>query len=652
MRDRDILLTGEKWTLAVNVALDDYVDLIKGMRIILAQIQRNIEIHQSPSSKVLDIHWKEISRLNKITDELETDLMSVSKLLSEEVPTGSGKIRRTRRGLINVFGYGLKYLFGTADAKDVKRLNAVCDNLQSFQEKVIHTTEQQMTYLHTLDESTKANAKATLDLAKALRNSIQNISLGLGRVEADLFDVRFALEKQTRYSTAIREIELFMMEMKFSLIQLQESLDLTSVGKLSSTLINPYNLSGLLQQVSLHLPKGTSMLTGLSIEDMYIYYAVATVHATATSRSIRLFIDLPLRAADRSFTLYQTHSLPFFHKGINQFIMIDEPFMYLAVADDRQFFTILTTEMLAKCTTDFYTICPSNMVLRKSSKENCLIALFTGKTEVAMRKCKRTLLKEFEPIWIRSPDAKYWVYSLEKSTHITLKCRPLGGSPLDEDETTDIWLSGNGVLLNTSTCYIYAENFKLLPHSLGRTVAGLNKTHIVLPSIETLLKPHEQELLQNYLNSSVHLKEIDDVMKEIISNKDRAELDTTSVLENLRQAEPAPDTQIYWIIGMSICIIIIIISSCCYHRQSILDCGRVLLWKAVRQRPIPQPRRSPKATAGVSSEYASTIDTVLPLNVIAAEARGDERGEEADIELKQEDRPLTPFVHRGRLPVV
>jgi hypothetical protein len=59
--------------------------------------------------------------------------------------------------------------------------------------------------------------------------------------------------------------------MKFSLIQLQESLDLTSVGKLSSTLINSYNLSELLQQVNLHLLKGTSMLTGLSMEDMYIY---------------------------------------------------------------------------------------------------------------------------------------------------------------------------------------------------------------------------------------------------------------------------------------------------------------------------------------------------------------------------------------------
>jgi hypothetical protein len=81
---------------------------------------------------------------------------------------GGTSKRRDRRGLLNVFGYGLKYLFGTADAKDVKRLNAVCDNLQSFQKAVIHTTEQQLTYLHTLDETVKANAKATLDLGKAL----------------------------------------------------------------------------------------------------------------------------------------------------------------------------------------------------------------------------------------------------------------------------------------------------------------------------------------------------------------------------------------------------------------------------------------------------------------------------------------------------
>jgi hypothetical protein len=61
MNYRDILLTGDKWTLAVNIALDDYIKQIKIMRFILVQVQRNIERHQSPSSNVLDIHWSEVN---------------------------------------------------------------------------------------------------------------------------------------------------------------------------------------------------------------------------------------------------------------------------------------------------------------------------------------------------------------------------------------------------------------------------------------------------------------------------------------------------------------------------------------------------------------------------------------------------------------
>jgi hypothetical protein len=56
-----------------------------------------------------------------------------------------------------------------------------------------------------------------------------------------------AIGKQARYNTAIREIEMAMIKLRSSLMQLQELLDSTSLGKLSSMLINPYNLSMILQ---------------------------------------------------------------------------------------------------------------------------------------------------------------------------------------------------------------------------------------------------------------------------------------------------------------------------------------------------------------------------------------------------------------------
>jgi hypothetical protein len=82
-----------------------------------------------------------------------------------------------------------------------------------------------------------------------------------------------AMVKQMKYSATIREIEMAILELKFSMIQLQESLDVTSNGKLSSVLINPYNFSIILQQVSLQLPAGLTMLTGLTVGDVGILHS-------------------------------------------------------------------------------------------------------------------------------------------------------------------------------------------------------------------------------------------------------------------------------------------------------------------------------------------------------------------------------------------
>jgi len=257
--------------------------------------------------------------------------------------------------------------------------------------------------------------------------------LKLNRVEADLLDTQEAIGKQVKFSAAIREIEMAILDLRFSITQMQESLDVTSNGKLSSVLINLYNLSEILQQVSLQLLAGLSMLTGLTIEDMYVYYTIATVHAVATSKSIRLFVDIPLKAADRYFELYQVYSLPFFHKGIGKFVMIDEVFTYLAVAESRQFFAIIPTYMLSRCTQDLYTVCPADMMLKSAGEPSCPPALFLGQTDVALAKCKRIVLHEhFEPIWIRSPDYSYWIYSLSTLRQVTVQCQEIGSPPASE----------------------------------------------------------------------------------------------------------------------------------------------------------------------------------------------------------------------------
>jgi hypothetical protein len=52
-------------------------------------------------------------------------------------------------------GYGMKYLFGTADVHDVKRLSDACDSLQVFKTTMTHAFDHQLTYIWAVDEDTK-----------------------------------------------------------------------------------------------------------------------------------------------------------------------------------------------------------------------------------------------------------------------------------------------------------------------------------------------------------------------------------------------------------------------------------------------------------------------------------------------------------------
>ena len=243
VKETDILFSGDKWTIAVNIALDDYESLVGVMGLALGQVRRNIQVHRNPKNATFDIHWREICRLEKMNEKFEEDLNGFRQLLMKEKwnQNPAGQELRVRRGLFDVLGYGLKYLFGTADARDVKRLTVVCNELHAFETQMVHAADQQLTYLPTLDEMTKQNTRDTIDLARALHDSIKNFSLQMHRDEADLLHTQAAIEKQVRYSTAIRGIEMAILEMKFNLAHLQESLDLTSLGKLSSVLISPYN---------------------------------------------------------------------------------------------------------------------------------------------------------------------------------------------------------------------------------------------------------------------------------------------------------------------------------------------------------------------------------------------------------------------------
>ena len=67
-------------------------------------------------------------------------------------------------------------------------------------------------------------------------------------------------------------------------------------------------------------------------------------------------------------------------------------------------------------------------------------------------KVQRLIVNEtFEPIWVRSPDASCWIYSLKVPQRVTVQCQEIG-SPSIYKLSYQMLLEGTRILPNFS-CY-------------------------------------------------------------------------------------------------------------------------------------------------------------------------------------------------------
>jgi len=70
--------------------------------------------------------------------------------------------------------------------------------------------------------------------------------------------------------------------------------------------------------------------------------------------------------------------------------------LYLALAESRQFFTLMTPYVLSKCKQELYTVCPSDVVLKTAREQNRIIALFLDKMDFVINTLRTGPFKLFK----------------------------------------------------------------------------------------------------------------------------------------------------------------------------------------------------------------------------------------------------------------
>jgi mannitol-specific phosphotransferase system IIBC component len=133
LKERDVILTNDLWRVVVNLDIEPYEEVITTIK----EDLKKVEGQKQEFTCTAELRQIEALLLN-----LESRLNSFKQILP--------RLDR-RRGLFNLGGAVLRTLFGTATSSDVMSLHTVINELQSNQKDIVHSMENQVTYIKKLD---------------------------------------------------------------------------------------------------------------------------------------------------------------------------------------------------------------------------------------------------------------------------------------------------------------------------------------------------------------------------------------------------------------------------------------------------------------------------------------------------------------------
>jgi hypothetical protein len=461
IKQKEVILTSDEWKIVINLDLDTYEEIVARLRLELKHIHK-AKTEFAPINELLQVE----NLLNKLEDAV----ISFREILPRV---------EAKRSILNAAGSVFKFLFGTATMADISNLHNTVQDLHHKQDEIVHSVNDQLTYLKSLDTTVKFDTKAVDILSGKIKSIMLESAKWTNKVDMTTQWLNATIFNQTSIFTYIRQLELEVLELKMRVKDILHGVEQSLSGRLSLSLIPPDVLLGILRNVTFVLPDGYSLIVGLHRNNMHYYYEYSSIAIMVHHHSMRLIVSIPLKTSDRLFNIYKVFTLPYKIAELNKYVQMIINFPYLVSDSAGQRFLLWTDADVEKCRGKDFIICPADSPLFNNYLSTCESSLFF-QNHAARHMCNRKVMSSFTPMFTRVHTS--WIYSVAEPQHVKIQCR------LNNTWTTaSLILEGNGVIHNSSSCHIVGQGFQLLPTSRGYS-------EVILPTHENMIIQHVEPL--------------------------------------------------------------------------------------------------------------------------------------------------------------
>lgn len=389
---------------------------------------------------------------------------------------------RQRRGLFNIVGTGMSYVFGVATTDQLDEINGKLEYLNGLDTSNLHVTDQHLSVISKMEEQVSGNTDKLKILVAQFINATQLIQ-----------ETITAEENNKIYQTLtmhFRQIELIMNDATINLQALQHTLQMAALGSLSHGLVPPERLLQVLTDVQKALPQGYTLREEPTPENLHTFYRHARVFAAINGLHLYVHVNFLIHSQDNIFRTWKAHSYPIHDNTTGLWTQYQLTDTILLMSRDGNYYTTYTTEIFDKCIAEETTYCLRDVILTHITQGNCLTDLARNHTT----NCNRVItFPQTAPVLFRIRNDL--VFSTDTRRTIQVTC---------PQTVTHVEINGHGTLPVDARCTITTEKQKILPRLDGRTWRNGNLKYLRVPTIATpIMTESERNIARTDVNQTL-----------------------------------------------------------------------------------------------------------------------------------------------------
>jgi Baculovirus F protein len=506
---KDVILQGaSSWTVVITVNLTSYFQQIETFRNQLDEMRPQglnrfgeIDSEDGELMKMVD------NGARHIRDYLDGLLVKITEMKDSMVGVVTrhkSTVGRIKRGLFNIGGSALNFLFGVLTENDYTDINNKIESLSGDNKEIAHVMHEQLTVVnHTyakILETTKMVKKVDAEVSY-LRKDLFQIQTSV-RDELKRVKSRFIYSAQS--SRVMNSYEHVADTMGADVSELRQAYTLLSTGKLHPFFLPLDTYLELADQVQVALPPGKELVTHDSTGVLRTYLSLAKITAFEYMGELRIFVEFPILQSDRLFQVYEPLPLPAPINNSQLFFAIKPQAELFAVSRNYEYYFTLSKAELAMCDHFAVTVCHISRPVMRATIPNCLFALLVGHTQAVEHLCEIHTFQDYKPVFYKPENAKHFVYSVSAKTPLAARCEKA-----KENRVIPAYLEGTGYLTIPASCTAHTADYVLM----GTGILNMGNVRIesnlklpnteILPSISRLgelhlaVKPEKYKKLDN-----------------------------------------------------------------------------------------------------------------------------------------------------------